>query len=190
MKSNLSKILSIVYFAAVGIYTWPLIFKIPKTLRVVFEAFRPGGFGVADRDFWAFNRSDAGFRPWYTKIANDYHSQGRFGYVWDDGLGMPLGVRIYNNWGTYKLLHLLGHRWMMALGYVLMILAIIILVSLHFGILIGILAGVIAAGSPLLIVSYTHFGKPEMFWWAFTIPVISIRNSTYAGQSLDPNSNN
>ena len=107
---RLTKIIS---FLCIGIYTWPLIFNIPKTLRIVFEAFRSGGFGVADRDFWAFSRMDAGFRPWYTKIANDYNSQGRFGYVWDDGLGMPLGVRIYNNWGTYKLLHLLGQRWMM-----------------------------------------------------------------------------
>lgn len=171
----------IINFLSIGLYAWPLIFKIPSTLRILFEAFRPGGYGIADKDFWAFSRVDAGFRPWYTKIARDYETQGRFGYVWDDGLGMPLGVRIYNNLGTYKLLYWLGHRRMMALGYILMILAIVILVSLYFGFVIGGLAGVIAAGSPLLIVSYTHFGKPEMFWWAFTIPVIYLG---LAGQGL------
>jgi hypothetical protein len=155
-----------------GIYAWPLILKVPKTIWILFEAFRPGGYGIANDDFWAFSRVDAAFRPWYSKIAKDYHSQGRFGYVWDDGLGMPLGARIYNNLGTYRLLHWLGHRQMMAGGYALMVLATIILVSLHFGFLIGSLFGLLTAGSPLIVIAYTHYGKPEMFWWPFIIPVI------------------
>jgi len=178
---NISRLVKVISFLSIGVYAWPLIFKIPRTLRILFEAFRPGGYGIADKDFWAFSRVDAGFRPWYTKIARDYETQGRFGYVWDDGLGMPLGVRIYNNLGTYKILYWLGHRRMMALGYTLMLLSNVILVSSHFGLLIGVLTGLIAAGSPLLIASYTHFGKPEMFWWAFTIPVIYLG---LAGQGL------
>lgn len=168
----LNRFLRIMFAFNIGIYSWPLIFKIPKTLRILFESFRSGGFGISNNNFWAFSRVDAAFRPWYTKIAKDYNTQGRFGYVWDDGLGMPLGVRIYNNWATYRVLYLFGHRRMMMIGYGLMILATIVLVAMPFGMCTGILIGLLAAGSPLIIGAYTHQGKPEMFWWAFSIPVV------------------
>jgi len=132
---------------------------------VLLEAFRPGGYGVADGDFWAFSNIDAPFRPWYNKIARDYYSQGRFGYAWDDGLGVPLGVRIFNNFATYKLLYWLGTRRMMAIGYLLMVFVSGWLCGWRFGLWVGALAGLLLAGSPLLAATYTHRGKPELFWW-------------------------
>ena len=66
-----------IQWVCIGIYAWPLILKLPYTLRSVYEAFRPDGGNLAEKDFWAFGPRDAGFRPWYLKIARDYHTQGR-----------------------------------------------------------------------------------------------------------------
>lgn len=158
-------LMDLLAFAMIGLHGWPLVFKIPHTLRVLFEAFRPGGYGIADADFWAFGRVDAGFRPWYNKIARDFQSQGRLGFAWDDGLGMPYGTRIYNNLATYKLLYWLGARRMMAIGYLLMVVMSALLCGWGFNLWVGIAVGVLAAASPLIVVCYTHLGKPEVFWW-------------------------
>lgn len=158
-------------FAIIGLHGWPLVFKIPHTLRVLFDAFRPGGHGIPDADFWAFSRVDATFRPWYNKIARDYRAQGRFGYAWDDGLGMALGSRFYGNWVTYSLLGLLGTRKMCALGYILMVLAAGLIAGSNFGVVVGIMVAFLAAGSPLIVGAYTHLGKPEVFWWSFALMI-------------------
>ena len=168
----LPKLLEIVAFAMIGLHGWLLVFKIPHTLRALFEAFRPGGHGIADADFWAFGRVDAGFRPWYNKLARDLHTQGRFGFAWDDGLGMPLGMRVYNNLATYKLLYWLGTRRMMAIGYLLMVVTSALLCGWRFNLWAGVVVGVLVAGSPLIVASYTHLGKPEVFWWGVAIPFV------------------
>jgi hypothetical protein len=161
-----------IQWVCISIYAWPLILKLPYTLRSVYEAFRPDGGNLAEKDFWAFGPRDAGFRPWYLKIARDYHTQGRFGYVWDDGLGMPLGARIYNNLATYNLLYWLGTRRMMGLGFIIMVVSCALLIGWQINLWVGLVVGVLGAGSPLLIGSYTHLGKPEVFWWGFAVPTI------------------
>ncbi len=180
MLDNLSKVrdgtvryvVPFIQLIIVGVYSWPLMFKLPHTLYALYQAFRPGGAGISDKNFWAFGRVDAGFRPWYTKIAQDYLTQGRFGYVWDDGLGMPLGARIYNNFITYRLLFWLGTRRMMALGFVVMVLFSSLIVSYGFNPWVGVIVALLAVGSPLLVGSYTHLGKPEVFWWGIAIPAV------------------
>ncbi len=159
------KLFDLALFLVTGLYSWPVIFRLPYTLKILFEAFRPGGFHIADKDLWAFSSMDARVRPWYNKIARDYHTQGRFGFVWDDGLGMPLGVRIYNNWATYALLNALGTRRMMGIGFLLMLGATSALCGWRFGIWSTLPISLLVAGSPLLVASYTHRGKPEVFWW-------------------------
>lgn len=150
------RLLELAAFAVIGLHGWPLLFKLPCTLRVLFEALRPGGFGIAASDFWAFSQIDAAFRPWYSEIARDYHTQGRFGYVWDDGLGMSLDVRIYNNLTTYKLLHWLGARRMMASGYLLMVVMLALWCGWRFNPWVGIAVGVLAAGGSLIVGTITY----------------------------------
>jgi len=164
-----------------GLHGWPLVFRIPHTLRVLFEAFRPGGHGIPDADFWAFSQVDAAFRPWYKKIARDFQSLGRFGYAWDDGLGMPYGPRIYNNLVTYKLLYWLGTRRMMAIGYLLMVVIAALLCGWRFNPWVGIAVGILVAGSPLTVGSYTHLGKPEVFWWG---PAMLFVVAAFSGSGL------
>jgi hypothetical protein len=164
-RTEPNRIFRILHFVFFTIYSWPLIFKLPHTLKRIYEAFRPGGTGIPDKDFWAFSRTDAEFRTWYSKIAHDYKTQGRFGYVWDDGLGMRLGTRIYNNSATYWLLDRLGNRHMMGLGFVIMLLFCGLLIGWAFNPWLGAIIAIIAAGSPLLVGTYTHVSNPEIFWW-------------------------
>jgi hypothetical protein len=158
---------TILTYLLIGLHGWLLILKLPYTIWIIFRTFRPGGLDISDNDFWAFGKVDAGFRSWYNKIARDYRKAGRFGYAWDDGLGMPLGSRIYNNYITYFILDKLGTRRMNALGLVQMLLIMMILGYYQFGIYTAVGIGVVAIGSPLIISSYTHLGKPESFWYGF-----------------------
>lgn len=178
---HLHNLFDFVVFLGVGLHGWLLVFRIPHTLKVLFEAFRPGGHGIKNADFWAFGPTDAGFRPWYNKIARDFHVQGRFGYAWDNGLGMPLGPRIYNNWLSYKVLYWFGTRWMMAIGYLLLLMSSAGLSYWCFGPETGLIVGLLMAGSPLLVVSCTHLGKPEVFWWG---PAILFVFSAFSGMGL------
>jgi len=164
---SLPKLPGHMIFMMLGLHGWLLVFRIPHTLRNLFKAFRPGGHGVADDDFWAFGRTDAGFRPWYNKVARDHRTQGRFGYVWDDGLGMPMGPVLFNNWVTYKILSWLGTRRMTAIGYLLIVISSAGLCGWYFGVWAGVVAGLLLAGSPTIAACYTHLGKTEVLWWGF-----------------------
>lgn len=176
----LRKLFDFVAFLMVGLHGWLLVFRIPRTLRVVFEALRPGGYGISDADLWAFREMDAGFRPWYNKVARDYYTQGRFGYGWDDGLGVPLGPRIYSNWVTYRLLHWLGLRRLLAIGYLMLLISSAGLCGWYFGPWVGVAIGVLMAGSPLIAVSYT-VAKPEVFWWG---PAVLFVFAAFSGKGL------
>jgi hypothetical protein len=87
---------------------------------------------------------------------------------------MPLGARIYNNFATYKLLYWLGTRRMMVLGFAIMVLSCTLLVGWQINPWAGLIVGILATGSPLLIGSYTHLGKPEIFWWGIAVPATLI----------------
>jgi hypothetical protein len=150
---------------AILLQGWLLVGRLPRVVAEVWRAFVPGGGGLTDRDFWAFGPMDAGFRPAYRQIANAFRQCGRFGYTWHEGLGMPLGMRMYNNLVTYRLLDWLGTRRMQAIGYLLMLGAAAALAAAHLHPALAILVTVLLAGSPFLISSYTHQGKPESFWW-------------------------
>ena len=162
MKDIFLKILAQLGLQIVGILS---IVKIPASLFQVAKVMHPKASGIPNQEFFAFGWIDANFRAWYNKIAADFKIQGRFGYAWDDGLGLALGPRIYNNWATYWLLGKLGARRMAALGYLLASVCLGLVCGSAFGFWVGILAILLAAGSPLYIINYTDLGKPEMFWW-------------------------
>ena len=185
MKQNNSltfqKATTIFSYMLIGLHSWLLILKLPYTIWIILRTFRPGGLGISDNDFWAFGKIDARFRSWYNKIARDYRTLGRFGYAWDDGLGMPLGSRIYNNYITYLILDKLGTRRMNALGLVQMLLIMMILGFYQFGICTAVGIGIVAIASPLIVYSYTHLGKPESFWYGFGLLFIFL---SFSGKSL------
>jgi len=151
-------------FLLYGMHGLPLLLKIPHSLNQLMQAFLPLKKNNSS-NFYAFGTVDVGFRSWYNKISRDYKALGRFGYAWDDGLGIPMGPRIYNNLITYFLLHILGSRRMMAIGYLMMLIFPCILNINTFNIWVGLIFSFIISCSPLLIGFYTHQGKPENFWW-------------------------
>jgi hypothetical protein len=129
---------------------------------------------------WAFGPIDARFRGWYDKIAADYKNRGRFGYAWEDGLGLPLGPRIYNNWATYWVLASLRTRRMAAVGYVLFGLTVGTMVALSFGAVWGLITAVLSLASPMVVTYYTHLFKPEFLWWPLVIAVAALVTGTHA----------
>jgi len=139
--------------------------QLPNILLRLYHAFRPNGMGVMNNDFFAFGWTDAFIRVWYNKIANDISQYGRFGYAWDDSLGLPLGPRIYNNFATYRLLKWLGTRNLMCIGYLTSLTLILLTATQAFGLIIASAILVLFAASPLFVLGYTLLGKPEIFWW-------------------------
>jgi hypothetical protein len=148
-----------------------LLPRLPLTLWRLAGALRPGGGGVPDRDFLAFGARDVGFRPWYAKIAREQAERGRVGFVWDDGLGLPLGTRFYNNWATYALYRALGARRYAALSIVLFLAACALPLALRGEGAMAAAVAVLLAGSPVLLAAQLHGGKPEVLWWALFPPL-------------------
>lgn len=148
-------------YLSTGVHGWLLAFKAPGTLLILWRVL----VGRNGADLWAFGSVDSGFRPWYQKIASDYQHQGRFGFAWDDGLGMALGPRIYNNWATYALLARLGTRNMAGLSLAMFSLISAYLVGLHFGLLAALVFILLALVSPMFVGLHTHLWKAEFFWW-------------------------
>jgi hypothetical protein len=148
------------------------------TLARVARAFWGRSARAAGRDFLAFTSVDAAFRGWYEKIACDLRESGRFGIVWDDGFGTPLGTRFYNNYATYRLYAALGPRLYAATSFAAFIASVMLAIGWRGDdwVLAAVVAVLIAA-SPLFIVSQIHLGKPEILWW-FAVPWLVIACAT------------
>ncbi len=118
---------------------------------------------------WAFCEVDFFFRAWYEKLANDFRKFGRFGYAWDDGLGLPLGPRFYNNFVTYWLYGKLGAVRFTVMGWLLMATTLFFLIANGISsdgrFWIASIGVFWVLSSPSLSSIYVQFGKPETFWW-------------------------
>ena len=141
------------------------MFLLPRTIATLFRVFLCKNKHLEGEDFFAFGKVDMRYRTWYNKIVQDYRKRGRFGYAWDDGLGMALGERIYNNWITYSLVDKLGNHASMGLSFLLFIALIIVGISIRLNIVIGLIYSLLALGSPLVISVFTHLGKPEKIFF-------------------------
>ncbi|HVR41610.1 MAG TPA: hypothetical protein VMU84_21115, partial [Thermoanaerobaculia bacterium] len=135
-----------------GFYFIP---RAPLTFLRVIRAFR--ATAAWGRDFIAFGPLDFGFRPWYAKLARDIRASGRFGIVWDDGYGQPLGTRFYNNFVTYRLYEWLGVR-RYALASVVLYLASVaaIVTSIGGDWRLAAVVALLIAASPLFLASQLH----------------------------------
>jgi hypothetical protein len=127
---------------------------------------------VRSGDMLAFGSRDALFRPWYTKIAWSQRMFGRLGYVWNDGFGMSMNIRFYNNWLTFLLYSRLGLRAYTAIGWLLFLSLPLVLMGARVDWRMGAAAAVAIVGSPVLIGSLFHMGKPECPWWVLLGPMV------------------
>ena len=160
------------------IHLYSLLFiyipRIPAILRNIWCLYNDTWEKQSNAPVGAFSQVDMGYRAWYDKIAQDYSTRGRFGYAWDDGLGMGMGPRCYNSWMTYLLLQKMGVVRYCVAGYILMVFAATVTAWLLCGVIWGGVVGAICAISPLLISYFTHAGKPEMLWWPFSFVALAL----------------
>jgi hypothetical protein len=109
-------------------------------------------------------------RPYYERIARDFRSAGRFGYVWDEAMGVPFGPRIYNNTVTYWLYGTLSpraFRLLTIVAYLGAIIAVGVLTG-HFALALAI--ALLLLGSPVALHSLVGYMiKPEIPWWSLAL---------------------
>ena len=129
---------------------------------------RPSPFPV-----FAFSSVEIWLRSYYSKLSWNFQTFGRWGYVWDESLGFPMGPRFGSNWATYFIYGRLSTRQFSLLSVSLFLTSI-----MSVGVFSGHLmfAGVLCLlllGSPAIIFSLaTRLVKPEVIWWPFSIPLI------------------
>lgn len=158
----------LLYAVLFGTHAGPwLLPRAPLTVARVARALAaPARGGVH-----AFGERDAGFRGWYRKVAEDQRACGRAGYVWDDGLGLPMNPRFYNNAGTYLLYGALGVRAYAALSMLLFLGMVAAAYALAGAPAMGAAAALVLLASPLFLGAQLHLGKPEILWWAALVPL-------------------
>jgi hypothetical protein len=135
----------------------------PATLVALVRALLPRATG--GEPLHAFGPRDLHVRGWYEKIASDQRRFGRVGYVWDDGFGLSLGPRFYNNFLTFWLYGALGARAYTALSVVVYLGVALALFAAHSALAMGAVLVVMLAASPLFLGAQFHLGKPEILWW-------------------------
>jgi hypothetical protein len=136
--------------------TWPL-----TVLRTLSHACRPF-YVLSSFEFWT--------RPYYERIARDFRTVGRWGYVWDEGLGVPFGPRIYNNTATYAVYGALSPRAFRLLAFAGYLAAVIAAgwISGHW--ILAVAVALVLSGSPATIYSLIAcMVKPEVIWWSLAV---------------------
>lgn len=131
---------------------WPV--TIFRVLRTAFLS----SYVLSSFEFWT--------RPYYERISRDFREVGRWGFVWDEALGVPFGPRLYNNTATYAVYGALSPR-----AFRLLTLVTYLCSAIGLGLMAGDMGPALAVallllGSPAAL--HSLFGlmlKPEMIWW-------------------------
>lgn len=132
---------------------------------------------------WVFGQWDHAVQTWYDKIAEDFRCRGRFGYAFDDGLGLDLGSRIYNNWATYSLLSALGRTGFAVLVFLCFFMGHWYVLSHSVNIGIALFCAMFMMASPLMVAAVVN--KPEIIGWPLAFPAMLLMfNGDYFGSGL------
>jgi hypothetical protein len=128
-------------------------------------AFRPS-YALTSFEFWT--------RPYYEHIARNFHTVGRFGYVWDEALGVPFGPRLYNNWATYVLYGALSPRAFRLLSLGTYLAAVLAGGWLTGHWIVATVVAVLLLGAPAAIYSLVAcMLKPEVIWWPLVLIAVT-----------------
>jgi len=121
---------------------------------------------------FAFTPRDAHLRTYYSKLVRNFRDVGRLGYVWDEGLGFPMGPRFGSNMITYLIYGALSPRAFSLVSLLSFILAVVIS-----GIVVGqpmlmiLIVLMLVASPPIIFSLAAHRVKPEVLWWSLAIPI-------------------
>ena len=146
-----------------------LLLRWPQTIFQLGSAlFKRYSFPV-----YAFTTYDLWLRTYYSKLARNFRQVGRWGYVWEESLGFPMGPRFGTNWATYTLYGRLSPQAFSFLSLTLYLSGLLVVgfisghVSLAFALFLLLLT------SPFAVFSLVSFRvKPEIIWWSFAIPAL------------------
>lgn len=147
-----------------------LFLRLPQTIGRLFLML----CGTYPFRVYAFTSFDLWLRSYYSKLVRNFREAGRWGYVWDESLGFPMGPRFGSNRVTYAVYGALSPRQFSLASCLLFFLAALFLGVhssnpwWHTFILILMLIA-----SPALIFSLVAYTvKPEVIWWWMALPMI------------------
>lgn len=139
-------------------------------LRCPVTIWRVARILSGNKSFYMLSTFELWTRTYYEKLVQNFREVGRFGYVWDEGLGIPMGPRSYNNFATYMLYGILSPRCfsLLSIGsYLVGVLAIGLYVGHP---LQSVFVVVILLGSPAILFSLVGYMiKPEVIWWSLSL---------------------
>jgi hypothetical protein len=122
---------------------------------------------------FAFSSFEIWLRSYYSKLSWNFRMFGRWGYVWDESLGFPMGPRFGSNWATYFIYGRLSARQFSLLSVSLFLTSIMSVGAFLEQIMFAGVLCLVLLGSPAVIFSIaTRLVKPEIIWWPFSIPMI------------------
>lgn len=134
----------------------------PVTIMRVLKAASLHAYVLSSFEFWT--------RPYYERISRDFRSAGRWGYIWDEALGVPFGPRIYNNTATYLIYGALSPRAFRVLTLMAYLCAVIGLGHAAGDAGPAIAVSLILLGSPAALHSlFSCSLKPEIMWWPLAL---------------------
>jgi hypothetical protein len=134
----------------------------PVTIMRVLKAASLSAYVLSSFEFWT--------RPYYERISRDFRTAGRWGYVWDEALGVPFGPRIYNNTATYLIYGALSPRAFRVLTLVSYLLVVIGLGHAAGDARPAVAIALILLGSPVALHSlFSCMLKPEIMWWPLAL---------------------
>ena len=141
--------------------------------RVLWRVFQALLFPNSD-NVYAFTSFDLWLRSYYNKLARNFRQVGRFGYVWEDSLGFPMGGRFGSNTISYAVYGTLSPQIFSLLCYLVFHISIIA-ISVYTGhIWQGFAITLLLAVSPAIIMSLVaYYVKPEMMWWSLSAPLFT-----------------
>lgn len=122
---------------------------------------------------YAFSSFDLWLRTYYNKLVRNFRQVGRFGYVWDEGLGFPMGPRFGSNLGTYAVYGALSAQGFGLVSLSLFILFMVLtgVSAARFGLTLAI--SLLLFASPNIVFSLAAYRvKPEVIWWSLAIPAL------------------
>jgi len=150
-------------------YGFPDLFlRLPQTIgRLYLSLIRRYPFQV-----YAFTSFDLWLRSYYSKLVRNFREAGRWGYVWDESLGFPMGPRFGSNWATYAVYGALSPQKFSLVSFLLFLLATLILgVNSSNALWQTFILVSMLLTSPVLIFSLVAYTvKPEVIWWWAAIP--------------------
>lgn len=150
-------------------YGFPVFARYPRVVvRLGILLFRR-----TEEPCYYYTRHDFWQRTIYRKVSWNFREHGRNGYVFDEGLGLPMRSRFFVNRVTYSV-----YGWMSARAFSTLCLGAFLFAVLATGYLVGQPETTVAAALALLVcpaVVFTLVGygvKPETLWWSAAIPAL------------------